>query len=146
MNTTKEVSVAYTLTSVQSGKKLETIPGDAPITFALGKQQLLPEFEQALAGLKVGEPFDFVIKADNAYGPSDPYAIFDLPLDTFEENGKIDEKMIKIGNVIPLTDKDGNKHHGEIIAISANTVTMDFNHPLAGQDLQFTGKLIAIKE
>ena len=71
------------------------------------------------------------------------YAIFDVPLDTFEEKGKIDEKMVKIGNVIPMTDNKGNKHFGEIIAISKNAVTLDFNHPLAGQDLRFTGKLIS---
>jgi FKBP-type peptidyl-prolyl cis-trans isomerase SlyD len=145
MSSTKEVSVAYTLTSVQSGKKLEDIPEGEPAIFVLGKNQLLPDFEKKLQMLKPGDTFDFTILAENAYGPSDPYAIFDVPLDTFEEKGKIDEKMVKIGNVIPMTDNQGNKHFGEIIAIGNNAVTLDFNHPLAGQDLQFTGKLISTK-
>lgn len=143
MNSTKEVSVAYTLTSVQSGKKLEDIPEEAPANFVLGKNQLLPDFEKKLLTLHPGDSFDFTILAENAYGPSDPYAIFDVPLDTFEEKGKIDEKMVKIGNVIPMTDNKGNKHFGEIISISKDAVTLDFNHPLAGQDLRFTGKLIS---
>ena len=93
MSSTKEVSVAYTLTSVQSGKKMEDITEEEPAIFVLGKNQLLPDFENKLRTLNPGDSFDFTISAENAYGPSDPYAIFDVPLDTFEEKGKIDEEF-----------------------------------------------------
>lgn len=142
-NSPREIQLAYTLVGVQTNKTIEVIPEDKPVTLVLGTNQLLPEFEQALLVLKSGDPFDFVIKAENAYGPSDPYAIFDIPLNTFEVEGQLDEKMIQKGNVIPMTDDEGNKHHGEIISISKEAVTLDFNHPLAGQDLRFTGKIIS---
>jgi len=145
-NAHKKISVSYTLTAVQNGKKLESYSEEKPIQFVLGENQLLPDFEQQLMELQPGDSFDFVIAAENAYGPVDPYAVFDIPLDTFElEDGSFDEQMIKIGNVIPMTDPDGNKHHGEIIELLEDSVTMDFNHPLAGQDLHFKGIVISLK-
>lgn len=130
--------------SVQTGKTMELVPEDKPVTLTLGNNQLLPDFEQKLVHLNTGDSFDFVIGAENAYGSTDPYAVFDLPIDTFQTDGKIDENMLQKGNVIPMTDDDGNKHHGEIIAIGKEYVTLDFNHPLAGHDLRFIGKIIAI--
>jgi FKBP-type peptidyl-prolyl cis-trans isomerase SlyD len=140
----KELQVVYTLIGVQTGKKIEIIPDDQPVTLILGNNQLLPDFEKSLIHLNTGDTFDIIVKSENAYGPSDPYAIFDVPQDTFSIDGKIDPQMLQKGNVIPMTDVDGNKHHGEIIAISDEYVTMDFNHPLAGQDLRFIGKIISI--
>ena len=144
-NSLKNIQVTYSLISVQTGKTMELVPEDKPVTLTLGNNQLLPDFEQNLVHLNTGDSFDFVISAENAYGPTDPYAVFDLPIDTFQTDGKIDENMLKKGNVIPMTDDDGNKHHGEIIAIGKEYVTLDFNHPLAGHDLRFIGKIIAIK-
>ncbi|RLD84156.1 MAG: peptidylprolyl isomerase, partial [Bacteroidetes bacterium] len=116
-----------------------------PVIFNFGTNILLPAFEKNLMGLSSGDSFDFVIKADDAYGPVDSYAVFDIPLDTFEVDGKIDEKMIQKGNIIPMTDNEGQKHLGKIITILKDAVTMDFNHPLAGKDLRFTGKVIEVK-
>ncbi len=144
-NSLKNIQVTYSLISVQTGKTMELVPEDKPVTLTLGNNQLLPDFEQNLVHLNTGDSFDFVISAENAYGPTDPYAVFDLPIDTFQTDGKIDENMLKKGNVIPMTDDDGNKHHGEIIAIGKEYVTLDFNHPLAGHDLHFIGKIIAVK-
>ncbi len=142
----KEITVCYTLTALQSGKQLESISEENPIQLVIGKNELLPDFEKELSKKGKGESFDFIVSAENAYGPVDPYAVFDIPLDTFElEDGTFDEDMLKKGNVIPMTDPDGNKHHGEIIDILETTVTLDFNHPLAGQDLHFEGKIISIK-
>ena len=73
------------------------------------------------------------------------YAIFDIPLDTFEVDGKVDEKMIQVGNIIPMTDNEGNKHLGKITKVQDKAVTMNFNHPLAGQNLHFIGKIVEVK-
>ncbi|PLX12955.1 MAG: peptidylprolyl isomerase [Marinilabiliales bacterium] len=127
------------------GKIIEEINDSNPAEFVFGIGQLLPDFEQNLSGLNSGDEFDFSIKAENAYGPIDPYAIFDIPLDTFEVDGKIDEKMIQIGNVLPMTDNEGNKHHGKIIKILKDAITLDFNHPLAGENLNFVGKVISVE-
>jgi len=139
-----KAKLIYSL-KTSKGKIIEEIPADNPAEFAFGINQLLPDFENNLSGLGVGDEFDFFIQAENAYGKIDPYAIFDIPMDTFEVDGKVDEKMIQIGNIIPMTDKDGNKHHGKIIKILKDAVTLDFNHPLAGENLNFVGKVLSVE-
>lgn len=136
--------VQYELLNANTGHLIESTPDDQPANFSFGNNQLIPEFEKNLMGLSKGDTFDFIIKSESAYGPIDGYAIFDIPLDTFEVDGKIDEKMIQLGNMIPMTDDKGNKHLGKIIKILDNSITMDFNHPLAGTDLQFIGKILEI--
>ncbi len=123
---------------------MEEVREDRPARFTFGNGQLLPKFEENLMGLSQGESFDFMVKAADAYGPVDPYAIFDIPTDTFEVDGKIDEQMLKVGNVIPMTDNEGNKHMGKITAVQNDFVTMNFNHPLAGVDLRFKGKILSV--
>jgi len=139
-----KVKLIYTL-KTSDGKLIEDIPEDKAVEIPFGAKQLLHEFEEKLNGLQKDDHFDITIKAENAYGKTDAYAIFDIPLDTFEVDGKIDEKMIQMGNLIPMTDKDNNKHYGKIIKILKDAVTMDFNHPLAGKDLNFIGKIISVE-
>ncbi len=141
----KTATIQYTLSNAESGEKIESTPDKNPAVLKFGAQQLIPEFEKNLMGLKVNDTFDFTIEAKLAYGPVDRYAIFDIPLDTFEVDGKIDDKMIQVGNIIPMTDDDGNKHLGKITKVIDKAVTMNFNHPLAGQDLRFIGKILEIK-
>jgi FKBP-type peptidyl-prolyl cis-trans isomerase SlyD len=54
--------------------------------------------------------------------------------------------MLTIGNKIPMTDNDGNKHVGLITLVMESAVTMDFNHPLAGVDLRFVGEVLEVLE
>jgi FKBP-type peptidyl-prolyl cis-trans isomerase SlyD len=140
----KTAKVVYTLTNAKNGNVIEKMSEAKPAHFLFGTQQLLPKFEEFMSGLATGDEFDFIINASEAYGEVDPFAIFDIPLETFEVDGKIDEQMMQPGNVIPMTDDEGNKHHGEIIKILKETVTMDFNHPLAGKNLRFTGKILEV--
>ena len=142
----KTAKLIYTLTAVEDDKIIEKVNEDKPAAFQFGIGQLLPTFEEKLSGLKADDEFSFILKAEDAYGESDPYAIFDIPRDTFEMDGKTDEKMLQIGNTIPMTDNDGNKHMGRITKIMPEAVTMNFNHPLAGKDLRFSGKVIEVKE
>jgi len=144
ISTGTKVKLIYTL-KISNGKIIEDIPEDNAVEIPFGANQLLHEFEEKLSGLEKDDNFDITIKAENAYGKTDPYAIFDIPLDTFEVDGKVDEKMIQMGNVLPMTDKDGNKHFGEIIKILKDAVTLNFNHPLAGQNLNFVGKIISVE-
>ena len=109
--------VVYTLTDT-AGNKIEQVTDDRPASFSIGTGRLLPKFEQHLMGLSQGESFDFEIKAEDAYGPVDPYAIFDIPADTFAVDGKTDEQMLRVGNIIPMTDDQGNKHMGKITAVN----------------------------
>ena len=142
----KTAKLVYTITLAENGKLIEKTDPEKPVIFKFGINQMLPAFEANLNGLKSNQDFDFVLKAEDAYGPVDPYAIFDIPKDTFEVDGKTDEKMLQVGNIIPMTDNDGNKHMGRIINVLDEVVTMDFNHQLAGKDLHFSGTVIEVIE
>lgn len=137
--------IIYSLSIVDSGREIEQVTNKQTATFRFGANQLLPEFENRLTGLENGNKFDFVLSAKEAYGSVDPYAIFDIPKDTFEADGKIDENMLQVGNLIPMNDNEGNKHLGRIVNVLENVVTMDFNHQLAGKDLHFNGEIIVVK-
>ena len=139
-------ALSYTLTNFSTDEELEKTPDDKVMKFKFGVGELLPDFEKNIIDLKAGDKFDFKVLAADAFGPVDPYAIFDIPKDTFENDGKIDSKMLQVGNQIPLTDKDDNKHLGLITLVMENAVTMDFNHPLAGVDLRFVGEVLEVVE
>ncbi len=141
----KTAIVQYQLLDADNQAEIESASDKKPAVFSFGINTLIPEFEKNLIGLGSGDLFDFIINANNAYGPVDSYAIFDIPLDTFDVDGKTDAKMIQIGNTIPMTDNEGNKHLGKITKVMKDAVTMDFNHPLAGKNLHFTGKILEVK-
>ncbi len=136
--------VVYVLYNADNNEVIEQVSENNPVVFNFGTGMLLEGFETNLSGLSKGDTFDFVVKAMDAYGPRDSYAVFDLPKDTFAVNGKLDTKLLKIGNRFPMQDNNGNQHEGMIISIHEDTVTMDFNHPLAGIDLRFVGKVIEV--
>ncbi len=140
----KKALVVYTLTLVDDAEVIDQADKAHPATFSFGQGQLISGFEENLLGLYPGDAFDFVIPAAQAYGPKDSYAIFDLPTDTFAVDGKVEEGLLQVGKTFPMSDNDGNRHVGKIIQINEETVTMDFNHPLAGQDLHFTGKILEV--
>jgi FKBP-type peptidyl-prolyl cis-trans isomerase SlyD len=143
----KVASIYYTVKEKNTNKVLQMIPEDQPQEFLFGNDLLIDIFETELIGLSEGDTFCFVAKAEQAYGPVDPSAIFDLPLSTFaEEDGRIDDEVVQVGHVFPMADNDGNRHFGKIIRKMKDRVTMDFNHPMAGKNLTFEGKVIAVRE
>jgi FKBP-type peptidyl-prolyl cis-trans isomerase SlyD len=88
----KTAKLIYTLQTVGDDKIIEKVSEEKPAAFQFGIGQLLPSFEENLTGLKANDEFSFILKAEDAYGETDPYAIFDIPIDTFEVDGKADEK------------------------------------------------------
>lgn len=143
----KVVSLTYELRLDNAkGEIVESLTEDSPLTFLFGSGGLLPKFEENIDGLQVGEDFDFNLIAKDAYGDVNENAIVKVPVTAFEVDGKIDQNMLKIGNKIPMQDASGNKLTGIIQEISTENVTMDFNHPLAGNALFFRGKITEIRE
>ena len=58
----------------------------------------------------------------------------------------MDEENVKVGVTLPMVDNEGNRLYGKVQEITAEYVKMDFNHPLAGQDLHFKGEVLEIRE
>jgi FKBP-type peptidyl-prolyl cis-trans isomerase SlyD len=143
----KVVLVHYTLTEGDaSGELIETTEGREPLGFIFGVGQMIPEFERNLEGLKSGDNFAFAIKAAEAYGEYDETALVEVPKNMFEQDGKIPEGLLEIGNVLPLTDNQGNQFRATVNWVGLDKVKLDFNHPMAGVDLFFTGQVENVRE
>jgi FKBP-type peptidyl-prolyl cis-trans isomerase SlyD len=143
----KVISIIYELrVDKADGKIIESLKEDAPLTFIYGAGSLLPKFEDNLSGLGIGDSFSFSLAAGDAYGEVDHNALVNVPLGAFEVDGKVDYNLLKTGNTIPMQDGNGNRLNGLVKEISSDSVTMDFNHPLAGNSLFFTGQIIDIRE
>ncbi|MDR2885935.1 MAG: peptidylprolyl isomerase [Rikenellaceae bacterium] len=138
------VSIAYTLTV--DGEQVENVTAEAPLEFVFGAGFLLPAFEKNLEGLKKGEKFAFTLPAAEAYGEVIPEAVVELPKSVFMIDGKIEDGLLDVGNQLPMSDNQGNRMLGTIKAVSDEAVTMDFNHPMAGKTLNFTGEVAGVRE
>lgn len=107
---------------------------------------VLPAFEDEIDPLKAGDTFDFVIPCEKAYGEFDEKLMFDVPKNIFMVDGKFDSEHIYEGNIIPLQGEDGSRFNGVVIEVKENEVTIDLNHPRAGQDLHFVGTVVTHRE
>lgn len=138
--------ITYELIDKKSGQLIEIINPDKPQEFLFGNGLLIEGFEKNLTGLRAGENFEFIIAPDMAYGERDPHAVMDVPKDTFEVDGVVDENTIAIGNQIPMRDNFGNQHLGIVIEHREDIIVMDFNHPLAGRELTYRGQILDVRE
>ncbi len=143
----KMVSMIYELREANSdGKVLELLPESKPLNFIFGSGKLLPAFEANILSLGNGDTFRFNLRAEQAYGERREEMIIDVPLSVFENEGKVDEGICRVGNEVPMVDGSGNSFSGIINEISSDFVRMDFNHPMAGVDLYFTGKILEVRD
>ena len=129
-----------------TGKVIEETFGNEPLTFLYGAGQMIPDFEKNIEGKKVGDTHSFGIKSEAAYGEVNPNAVVKLPLDTFRVNGELATDLLVVGNTIPMSDDQGNRMNGTIREVGDAEVTVDFNHPMAGQDLHFTIEIVDVRE
>lgn len=140
----KVVLLSYTLTV--DGDVIETVTAEKPMQFIYGTGYLLPKFEENIKEMGAGDIFDFKLTAADAYGEINRDAIIELPKHIFEVNGKIEKGLLTVGNVLPMTDSEGNRLNGAIDQVKEESVIMNFNHPLAGAELHFTGKVEAVRD
>jgi FKBP-type peptidyl-prolyl cis-trans isomerase SlyD len=140
------VSIVYELRNgSKQGEVVESLSVDNPLTFLFGTGGLLPKFEENINGLSEGDSFEFLLRSEDAYGPVIENAIVHVPKTVFEIDGKIDETLMTIGNSVPMMDSEGRRLNGKVIAIEGEAVKMDFNHPMAGNDLHFKGEVTGIR-
>ena len=70
----------------------------------------------------------------------------DLPISTFTVDGEVRKDMLNIGQVVPMQDQNGNPLNGTVMEVADDKVKMDFNHMLAGKELNFTGEILEVRE
>ena len=146
----KFVEIEYLLSESEengeAGETLEECPAEDAFGFVIGAGDVLEAFEKALIGKKSGEPFEVSIPCMDAYGQTSEEAIVMIPKDVFQVNGKFDEENVQVGEALPMNDEDGNEVFGIVVDITDSEVQMDFNHPFADLDLQFSGRICDIRD
>ena len=106
---------------------------------------MLQAFEDLIEGKQTGDTFNFTLTPEEAYGEYDDEKILELPKNVFQVDGEIDEELLFEGNSIPMMDTDGNKLMGSVIEVKGDIVSMDFNHPLAGETMHFSGSVLEVR-
>ena len=139
----KVVSVSYKLTVEET--IVDQSKEDDPLAFLFGAGQMIPGFEKNLAGLKQGDDYDFKVQPEEGYGPVNEQAIVEINKEIFVSNGELIKELV-VDAVLPLQDQEGNRMNGRVVSIGIDKVKMDFNHPLAGKELNFTGQVKEIRD
>ncbi|MCH5325701.1 MAG: peptidylprolyl isomerase [Duncaniella sp.] len=144
------VEIAYQLFTVGSdGKKelVHTVEPSAPECFIFGVTPGLVEgLAMRLAGKKAGENFDIPVPSELGF-PYSPDDVVTIPIDIFRDgDGNFDTDRVKVGAHLPMITGDGYQITGIVKSISPDNVVMDFNHPLVGMNLHFTGSVITVRE
>ena len=144
----KFVSVTYDLNVGDNDdlELMERATPEVPLSFIFGTGMMLPAFEEALHGLAAGETFNFTISPENAYGEYNEESLLELPKSIFEVDGKFDSEMVQEGKTLPMMDSNGNRLNGSVMEVKEDVILMDFNHPLAGETLHFSGEVLDVHE
>lgn len=133
------VKVEYTGT-LDNGTQFDTSVGKEPITFKLGSGEVIPGFENALEGMSVGQEKAIDIAPEQAYGAHHDQLVQEVPKDKFPPNVEL-----KKGIIITLKAPTGQTLMAKVADLKDDKVTLDLNHPLAGQTLHFKVKLVSIQ-
>jgi len=131
------VKVNYTLTV--DGKVIDQSKEDAPLEVNMGSGKIIPGFEKAIMGMKVGQKKSFEVAPADAYGEVNPDAIKTIPKDKLPKDIEL-----KPGKVLVAKSADGRVARGVIIKVEDDDIVMNFNHPLAGKTLHFDVEIVSI--
>lgn len=143
----KVVTLTYELRQDHAqGELIQKVEANRPFVYLFGVGGLLPKFESSLKGLQAGDTFSFGLIPEEAYGEVTEEAIIDLEKSIFEVDGKIDEQLLEIGNTVTMQDQHGNPLDGIVVEVGDDFVKMDFNHPLAGENLYFSGEILEVRD
>ena len=146
----KVVTATYELyvAGENGGEELfEQATAERPLTYCQGEGMMLPAFEAQMAGKEQGDSFDFTIACQDAYGDYDERGLQTLPKAIFHDgDGQFDEERVFPGNVIPMTTVDGQIVNAMVLEVGEKDVTIDLNHPLAGEDMHFVGKILEVRD
>lgn len=132
------VSIEYTLT-LADGTEVATNVGEEPLVYSHGSNEILPKLEEALTGMAVGDAKNVKLSAEEGYGPIDEEAFRDVPTD------QIPEEARNVGALLVTETPDGDQLTVRVHEIVGQTTTLDFNHPLAGQALNFSVVVTAVE-
>lgn len=132
------VTVSYK-GQLTDGTLIDETPEEKPLKFIVGKNEVIPGFEEAVEGMFKGETKTFTISCDKGYGEKDPTMIEEVKLSDLPADLELHQ-----GRQLEVTQDDGSIFHVMIVELTDTHVTLDANHPLAGEDLVFEIELIDV--
>lgn len=135
--TGETVRVHYTGT-LADGSQFDSSEGRDPIEFTIGEGTVIPGFENAVVDLEPGETVTITIPAAEAYGERHEEGMQVVPREAFGESTP------QAGWMVQLESPDGQQVNALIVAVDDETITLDLNHPLAGNDLTFELTLVEV--
>ena len=134
------ISVDYTGT-LENGDVFDTSKGREPLEFKMGEGRMITGFESAVAGMSLNETKVFTLEPEDAYGHRDEERTL-----TFQRSELPPQLEPKVGQPIGMTSPDGQQFPALIVGVDDAQVTVDLNHPLAGEKLTFDIKVVGISE
>ncbi len=136
--TGNKVKIHYTGT-FDDGEVFDSSREVDPLEFEVGAGQVIPGFDDAVIGMKVGETKNVRLLEDEAYGPYNPEMVFDADPSQFEEG-----MALEIGQQFQTQMEDGTPLLLTVKSIEGEKITLDANHPMAGKVLNFDLEVVEI--
>lgn len=125
--------------TLEDGVQFDTTDGRDPMEFTIGAEQVIAGFDQAVIGMSLGEVKTIVLAPEQAYGHRDPQIVDTVPRQAIPQDIKLAE-----GLVLEAKQEDGQTFGFTVVDFNETTVTLDANHPLAGETLKFDIELLEI--
>lgn len=146
----KYVEFTYNLFEIENGEEQLMFSADKghPDKTIFGvDDSLLPAVCDALENKTVGDTFDITLKPEEAFGEFRTEHIMDLDKEIFHnEDGVFDSEHVHNGAPITMMTADGHPVSGLVLEVGTSKVKIDFNHPLAGKTVRFTGEVLAVRD
>lgn len=134
------VGIHYTLKD-DSGEVIDTSEGREPLEYLHGAHNIVPGLEVALAGKAVGGAFDVVVEPEQGYGPRQDGATEKIGKDKLPP-----DMLVMPGMQLTAQDESGQMFAMWVTEVGDDDITVDYNHPLAGQNLHFKGTVMSLRE
>ena len=132
------IKVHYTGT-LDDGSVFDSSEGKDPLEFKVGEKQVIPGFEDAVRQMKVNEEKTITIPSDEAYGPKQKQLMWEIPRDKLPQ-----EIEPQKGAQLMLKAPSGQQLPAFVSEVKDTSIVLDLNHPLAGKDLTFKIKVVAV--
>ena len=137
----KDVVVSMEYSLQVDGEEIDSSKGQDPLQFLVGHGNIISGLEREMMGMKVGESKDVVVQPADGYGEYDDEAFMDVPRGEFPQDMPVEE-----GLELSVRDDQGQSRYARIDSIEGDVVTLNFNHPLAGDELHFNVKIVDLRD
>lgn len=136
----KDVVVSMEYELRVDGEMIDSSEENDPLEFIQGNGHIIPGLEREIEGMRVGESKEVFVKAADAYGEYDPEEFMELAKSEFPE-----DFPLEVGSEVTMENEEGEEMSAFVEEVTLDTVTLNFNHPLAGKDLNFKIKIIGLR-